>query len=423
MKYAVIVDAYSAGNLLAPEFKRRGLKCIHVQSTLEIWPILRPSFREEDFEENLKFDGSLEKMGLALEKYPLLCVLPGTETGVQLADQLAEKVGVPGNGTAKSEARRNKFVMIETCRKAGLRVAEQFKSKYKDELVEWFNQWLKRSGLKKVVVKPIESAGTDKVSVCQTHAEVRTAVQDIIGSTNMLGIANHEALIQEFLEGTEYFLNTVSLNGRHHFTDIWRYQKRSINGFDCVYDKNILCSSTGDTEIKLQKYVSRVLDTLDVHFGPAHTEVMLGPDGPALIEIGTRLDGLSVPAFNQVAIGYSPVELTVDAFLDEKAFLAKAEKSYPILKHARTVYFTSYQEGVVEAVPGDQKVRSLSSFFQMRLRAAPGSKISKTTNYFTAPGFVSLAHPDPLVLEKEYQMIREWELEKNGFFIFSGYPQ
>lgn len=412
-KYCVIVDAYSAGNLLAPEFNKRRLKCIHVQSTFEIWPVFVPSYRSSDFEIHLKFDGNVETLVQSLMGYDLLCVLAGTETGVELADHLAERLKLPGNGTVRSAARRDKYLMIEACRGAGLRVAHQFKSEKISNLVNWYSE----IGIKKVVIKPLKSAGTDQVSICESVEEVEKSAGAILGTKNMLGLLNEEALIQEFLEGTEYFLDTVSLDGRHHFTDIWRYQKRSINDSNCVYDENILCPSNGEKEVILQNYVRNVLDALHVNFGPAHTEVMLGSNGPVLVEVGARLDGLSVPSLNQAAVGYSPVELTADVYVNRDAFLRTSSQPYPIIKNARTVYFTSYDEGVVKAVPGEQKVRELESYFQMRLRVSPGSQIKKTTNYFTAPGFVSLLHENPEVLEKEYTLIRGWEREPGGFFV------
>ena len=418
-KTCVIVDAYSAGNLLAPEFRERGLRCVHVQSTPEIWPIFLPSFKRGDFEANLKFDGDLKRLVDELRRIRPSVILAGTETGVELADRLAEALALPGNGTAKSAARRNKYLMIEACRDAGLPVALQCKSASAEELGRWYDEVARREGITKVVVKPIESAGTDGVAVCTSRAKVEEAARAIVGRTNMLGLANSEALAQEFLEGTEYFLNTVSLDGHAHFTDIWRYQKRSINGADCVYDMNVLCQPEGPVERELQEYVRGVLRALDVRFGPAHTEVMMTPKGPRLVEIGTRLDGLSVPAFNRAAVGYSPVELTADAFLEPTRFRATAARPYPILKHARTVYFTTYAEGEVVALPGEDKTKALPSFFQMRLRVQPGGKVKKTTNYFTAPGFVSLAHENPAILEDDYASIRRWEREPGGFFTFT----
>jgi len=46
-------------------------------------------------------------------------VLAGAETGVELADQLSELLGLRSNGTGHSEERRNKFAMGEAVRHAG----------------------------------------------------------------------------------------------------------------------------------------------------------------------------------------------------------------------------------------------------------------------------------------------------------------
>src|SRR5690349_18803442 len=131
----VIVDGYSAGNLLAPEFRRRGVETVHVQSTPEIWPVLLPTFRAGDYSQNHAYRGDVGELVSKLKDLSLLAVLPGTETGVELADALAEKLGVPGNGTRKSEARREKYLMVEAARAHGLRAARQIKSASADEII------------------------------------------------------------------------------------------------------------------------------------------------------------------------------------------------------------------------------------------------------------------------------------------------
>ncbi len=404
-RWIVIVDGYSAGNLLAPEFRGRGFLVAHVQSTKEIWKVLAPTFRPEDYDQNFAFDGNIEGLIAQLRKFNPLGVVPGTETGVELADSLSAGLNIKPNGLRKSSARRNKFEMVETVRNARLRAAKQFKGVTPAEVVAWF----KKENLRKVVVKPLHSAGTDNVAVCTNPEQVERAVNAIVGKTNMLGLTNNEALIQEFLEGTEHFLNTVSFDGAHHFTEIWKYKKRSINGHDCVYDRNELLAFDGDEEGQMRDYVSAVLTALEVKYGPAHTEVMMGPDGPALVEVGTRLDGLSVPAVNQACVGFGPLDLTADIYANEPAFARKTLRPYRLKKQAYTVYLTSYQAGEVTAIPGEENIRNLKSFFQMRLRVKPGSQLKKTIDYFTAPGFLTLVHESKIAIEEDYQTIRAME--------------
>lgn len=411
MKAAVIVDGYSGGLYLAPEFRSRGIACVHVQSDAGIWERLRPLFDFTPYEKNIEFVGDLEAVVEGLSGFEVLCVLPGTETGVELADRLADRLGVCSNGTQHSEARRDKFLMVDLCRKAGLLVADQIKASAAAPILEWYA----RGRYPKVVVKPHKSAGTEDVFLCENAIDIGRAVNTILSKQNILGLNNTDVVVQEYLSGTEYFLDSVSKDGRHHFTDIWRYRKRSINGRDFVYDKNELCDPKDANIVRLIQYTEKVLNALGVKYGPAHTEVIDTERGPALVEIGARLDGLTLPKVNEAAIGYSPVHVSVDCYVDADAFEKCSANPYPIRKHARTVYLTSYQDGILSAFPGREKLEGLESFFQLTMRWKEGAPAKKTINYFTAPGFVTLIHEDPAVVEKDYQTIRQWEDRKALF--------
>ena len=43
--------------------------------------------------------------------HPIIAVLPGAETGVELADVLAARLGTRSNGEELTVARRNKYLM------------------------------------------------------------------------------------------------------------------------------------------------------------------------------------------------------------------------------------------------------------------------------------------------------------------------
>ncbi|MFB6721427.1 hypothetical protein ACFCV3_14740 [Kribbella sp. NPDC056345] len=68
------------------------------------------------------------------------------------------------------------------------------------------------------MLKPVASAGTDNVVVCGSPEQVRAACARIMASADRYGLANHVVLAQEFLAGDEYFVNTVSRDGRHRTT-------------------------------------------------------------------------------------------------------------------------------------------------------------------------------------------------------------
>ena len=121
---------------------------------------------------------------------PLLAVLAGAETGVELADALSEALLCRSNGTAKSSARRNKDVMQDAVRSAGVRaVAQAMCYSEADVIAFWASlaptvaSATAYSG-KKCVIKPTNSAGSDSVFLCESETQAITAFNAINGYVN-----------------------------------------------------------------------------------------------------------------------------------------------------------------------------------------------------------------------------------------------
>ena len=91
------------------------------------------------------------------------------------------------------------------------------------------------SGAFKAVVKPCEGAGSDGVTICNSKQEVRDAFLKLDGTRNVLGLTTYEVLVQEYLVGDEYVVDTVSRDGVHKCVAIWKYDKRIYNGSPVVY--------------------------------------------------------------------------------------------------------------------------------------------------------------------------------------------
>ena len=79
---------------------------------------------------------------------------------------------------------------------------------------------------------------------------------------NGLGGVNEGALVQEYLDGTEYVVDSVSRNGVHRICAIWEYDKRSVNGANFVYFGMKLNSARGDREREIVDYAVQVLGEL-----------------------------------------------------------------------------------------------------------------------------------------------------------------
>lgn len=404
-----IVDAYSTARYLAPLFHEKGYRCVHVQSTPVIPTVYERTFRPEDFSALLVHDGDVPRTLDALADHSPTALLVGIESGVELADTLSERLGLRTNGTALSSARRDKHLMSEAVRKAGVPVARQALVHDRDALMDWYR------GLGgRVVLKPLMSAGNDGVFFCDGETEVLKAFDSLIGSESALNHRNTRILAQEYLWGSEYYVNTVSLDGRHHVCDVWKTQHLNVNGVRDLLGGSVLMRRRGREQDPLVEYTFSVLDALGVRNGPAHTELKLTPEGPRLIETGARVCGADLPVLTRAAIGESQLEWTAHCYADPEYFLRHHTTDYRIRQHATCVNMVSPVSGTLAGYPRMDDLRGLQSFHDVLLRVPPGSPLSTTVNDFTYPMLVHLLHGVEGVVEHDYMTARQ--LDGEGFY-------
>ena len=405
---AVVVDAYSTGARLAPRFAAAGLPIVHVQSSPEPPDFYLRSFRPEHFAENIVHEGDLEATAARVQARNPAFIVVGSEPGVPLADALSERLGLPSNGSALSRARRDKHAMAQALRAAGLRAVEELKTADPAEAAAWASE----RGEWPVIVKPLDSAGTDSVALCEDPAAVKAAFAATLGRPNALHGANRELLVQEMLQGTQLFCNSISWDGVHHVSEIWRDTKRRVAG-NLVYDYEDLLPRHGEQQDQVVPYVKQVLDALGIRFGPAHTEVMLTGDGPVLVESGARMHG---SVRDDVIDRCTPSHPAVvaEAYLDPASVARRAAQPYELKASSRCVMLISRHEGRIVSAEGMRAVEALPSFAGSIAVLQPGDTLERTVDLFSCPGMIYLVDPDPERLRADYERLRE--LEADGLF-------
>ncbi|WNI16163.1 ATP-grasp domain-containing protein [Actinacidiphila sp. ITFR-21] len=383
-----IVDAYSSARFLASEFRRRGYKCMHIRSAPVVNASYARSYHPEDFVAEVVHQGDTARTAAIVAEFGPLCLLPGIESGVELADALSEALHLRTNGTQLSGSRRDKYLMGERIRAAGVPTAEQILATDLDTLLNW----QKKSDGRMVVLKPLRSAGNDGVRFCDGADQVRAAFETLIGTDSALGTHNTEVLAQEYLPGAEYLVNTVSFDGRHHVTDLWRMHHLSANGVRDLGAGAVLLPRHGVEQDALVDYAVRVLDALGVRNGPAHSEVKLTPDGPRLIETAARICGADLHIPVRAATGASQIEWTADAYVDPDRFRAGWADDYELSRHAGLVNMISPTAGELANYPRMAELQALDSFHSLTLSAQPGGAIHRTVDDWTYPMRVFYVH-------------------------------
>jgi carbamoylphosphate synthase large subunit len=398
----VLVDAYGTGNYLPPAFDRLGIDVVHVQGSPDPITRMQPWDRQK-YIDALVYDpdGSTEH---ALKEMQPLFVIPGQEPGVLLADQLSEALGLRTNGTTRSEARRNKYKMIEAVTSAGLRTAAQLITDDAEAAVAWAQD----SGYWPCVAKPLSSASTDGVFICHDAQALRAAVPAILASTTVFNGANTEVLVQSFLEGTEYIVDTVSVDGHAYVCGIWEYEKRLLPNGKPIYNRDILLAPTDPAAGALIDYTRAMLDVLRIHNGPAHSEVIITADGPALVEVGARINGNMHPAFHDACLGANMADLTALAYAQPGQFLARYRDAVYRKRQPAVVYNTpTMLSGQVVSIDEALvlEIRDRPSVLDLTVKRKPGDTIEPTHDLLTSPLRIFLTAPDQATLDDDYNFI------------------
>jgi biotin carboxylase len=414
----VVVTPYSTGCCIAKEIQDRGYKLIclwshgfsevmktHVpkSATGLTWDLVLDEQTTLDQTANLVYRNA-ELMDMKI----VACVCGG-EAGVDLADALSEYMGLLSNGTSVAN-RRDKKVQQELIKEAGLRSIRQVSgTSYTAEV----HDFLEKESYP-VIVKPLDSAGSDGVKLCKTFEEAKEHVLYLLNDHEMVnGGMCHEILCQEFLKGKEYVVDHVSRDGVHKTVMVWVYDKRPVNGASFVYFGDIPIDSDSKEAKMVIPYARGVLDALGCMNGPSHAEIIITEDGPCLVEMNCRAhggDGIWQPLCRALTGGYNQVDASVDAYLDQEKFDLLPDKPVSPFKAAgQCVDLVSYKSGVITATPGYDIIRMLPSFVCMETHCKPGVKVSPTVDMSTDVGALVLMHKRKDILERDIALVRQME--------------
>ncbi len=183
----VIVDAYSTGKYFAPSLRGRGYDCIHIKSSItlpENFQHITTDFIESWVHDEKGVDSLIAK----LAQYNIKLIIAGSESGIELVDELNDRLNLPGNKLALSHVRRDKYLMNQEVSERGLKTVKQHESNSLESILRWTENlnaldW-------PVVLKPLSSQSGDHVFFCHDHSSIEAAFIEILNSTNVFGERN-----------------------------------------------------------------------------------------------------------------------------------------------------------------------------------------------------------------------------------------
>jgi len=325
---------------------------------------------------------------------------------VELADAIAAQVVENiANVPEKASARRHKGDMAAAVAQAGLPIIAQLCTDDADEV----EKWLYQANLigRDLVIKPPKSASTDGVTRVAKGEGWREVFNEMLGKHNRLGILNNKLVVQEYVAGIEYVVDTISYEGKHSVSDICRYHKIDNAQYMAIYDSMEWLPPTIPVYDQIVGYACGVLDAVGVRFGTSHVELMLTEHGPRLIEVGVRPHGGGHPRFCRIATGDSQVDRAVRYFTRQSPI----PDSFKLITHVLVVFLICRTQGRVSNVEIFARVRELQSHHFSAIKIRNNDWLEPTKDLFASLdlGFVVLAHEDQSQVMADYELIRSLE--------------
>nr|WP_228454140.1 ATP-grasp domain-containing protein [Streptomyces alkaliphilus] len=302
-------------------------------------------------------------------------------------------------------ARRDKYAMQQALARAGLHHTRSRVVHGEEELRDLLGRW----GAYPVVIKPFNSAGSDGCRICTTADAALAAYRAIAGRRNLLGEINEGVLVQEFLAGSQYVVNTVSMDGRHLLAELYAERIDRVEGSPVL--RHIISRTTPEErEQRLVEYTGSCLDALGIRDGAAHTEVMLTADGPRLVEVNSRLMGpyLSPDAYH-CAFGYCSPHLVAERFLRPDDFRKRFDLPYGPARTLAMVFLRASRAGVLTSLEGLRTVRRLPGFHSVA-RLPQVSDVLRDTRLTTGScGIAFFVHEDAELVEHSLAVLHGLE--------------
>ncbi len=308
-------------------------------------------------------------------------VLANWEPLVILAAQLRERFGVPGMSVDAVNGFRDKQLMKERVKAAGLRVPHATRVRTASDAWEM----AEKIGYP-LILKPIAGAGSADTYRVDTPAEMEVALRKMQHVT--------EASCEEFVDGEEFTYDTICVNGRPAFENVAHYLPRPLIARTNEWISPVIITVRDMQQPGLRGGIElgrKVLGALGMGTGFTHMEWYRKSNGEVVFgEIGCRPGGAHL---------VDQMNMTCDTdFFREwarascwNAFEGSVERKY----NTAIVFKRALGQGRITRITGLEEYRRRVGGWLVQEKLLPvGTPRRDWKQTLLSDGHVMVRHPD-----------------------------
>lgn len=302
----------------------------------------------------------------------------GTDRPVLTVASLNDTLGFSGITRAMASLATHKGLMRDAFRNAGVRIPRYRRIAPEADFKDKIKKALLHVGLP-AILKPTQLSGSRGVFKISTMEQLEQAIAHTYG---VCGI-DAEVIVEEFIDGREVSVETVSFAGHHYVLAIT--DKRTSDGPYCV---EVGHSQPSRFSPELQQKISEcsraALCALGLMNTAGHVEMMVTPSGELyLIEIAARLGGDFISTeLVKLSCGVNLAEVAIQLAL---GINPQIEQKW---KRAALIRYILPKQGTLIAMRGFDEAKQIPGVRRVEFNLSSGQTIPPLLSSSNRVGYV-----------------------------------
>lgn len=246
--------------------------------------------------------------------------------------------------------------------------------KHDEPLDEFISQHQSKLPL---IVKSPDSTGSKDVILAKNNEDFQLAMKSLLSK-----YPDAPVLVEEYLEGPQYLVETVIRNGKLEIIGIVEQTIEKKERFIVI---GYLMNPFPNTELYIDLYnaINPIMKELEMANGAAHFEFRKVKNKWKLIEVNPRVSGGVMNKLIQASTGINLMEETLKLFLGEEPSFTPIKGRYSYAH-----YLTVDQEGFIKKITGKSRASRYEGVEHVYVKPRKGQRVRSPLSMGHRYGYV-----------------------------------
>ncbi|EUB98299.1 hypothetical protein PMI07_006613 [Rhizobium sp. CF080] len=370
-KALVLIESSTTGHLFHHAAKRLGYVPILLSEDAERYRGLGLIDPVAVFANTLSVEAVIEVCQRLQSTYEIKGILSSSGAYAAVAAGVSRFFGLPGADPDAVAQCQNKFEQRTRLKAAGLATPAYRYVTDPHNAVEFADA----IGLP-VIVKPVVGSGSMGVRLCTALPEVSAQTSYLLREEDFA--SSPGVLVEQYIVGPEFSVETMGQN-------VIGVTAKHLGPLPFFVEIGHDFPAHLSTQVKqeIATAVTTAISALGLQWGPAHTELRLGPEGPVIIEVNPRIAGDFIPQLVRLAYGLDLIKEAIKLVVSDAVDLTA-----PANQCAGIRFLNPGSDGVLRWHCDVALARSVEGIVEVELYAPDGSQIRRRGDFRDRIGHV-----------------------------------